>query len=76
MKLTLELPDGTKKDVLVDDSVDGVHLKQLCAQEAFTSPNHTRIYFGDKLLNGEQPVEFDGVTDGAVIKIVSASLGK
>jgi hypothetical protein len=70
MKLTLELPDGKTKDVLVDDDIDAVHLKQLCAQEAFTSPAYTRIYFNDKILLGEEPVEFAGVVDGSVIKVV------
>ena len=74
MKLILEFEPNQRKEILCDDDIDCIHLKELCCCEAFTTPGLTRIYFNDQLLLGDKLVSEFGVCDGSVIKLVTVGL--
>ena len=74
MKLTLILPNKERKEISVDQNITAADLKQMCAQEAFTSPSFTKIKCEGQALYGDKLAEEFGVHDGSVIEIIAAGL--
>jgi hypothetical protein len=74
MKVTLILPSGESKTILVDDMIDVPNLKQVCCCEASSSPSYSRVYCEEKLLKGDGLASDFGVVEGATIKLVVTGL--
>jgi hypothetical protein len=74
MQVTLLLPSGESKTLLIDDMIDVPNLKQMCCCEARSSPAYSRVYCGDALLKGDGLASDFGVVDGATIKLVVPGL--
>lgn len=66
--------NGIQKKIYCDESCDAIHAKELACCEFSLSPAFTRVYFNGQILLGEKLLEEFGITDGAVLKVESASL--
>jgi hypothetical protein len=74
VKVTLILPSGESKSILIDENIDVPNLKQVCCCEAASSPAYSRVYCGDQLLKGEGAASDFGVVEGATIKLQVAGV--